>query len=193
MSKGLNTAGKIVVWVLVILLLLGVAGVIVYFAAKENGADYYVEYGGEKYFGNTDGGRLDITSGGKYRFEVKSLTGEAVNFGVEVTSNPANNFEYTADGKLYVWYGNDEKHNDYTNIFNVEKDETGFTLSAPRKFGIYDAIQSKFPGQTIDFEPLDRKDYFVLSVNAEQSSIMFWFGMNASTIILTLDPPEIVF
>ena len=35
MSKGLNTAGKIVAWVLAILLLAGVAGVIIYFVAKE--------------------------------------------------------------------------------------------------------------------------------------------------------------
>lgn len=55
MSKGLNTAGKIVAWVLAILLLAGVAGVIVYFVAKEEGADYYVEYNGEKYLGNARG------------------------------------------------------------------------------------------------------------------------------------------
>lgn len=46
MSKGLNTAGKVVAWVLAVLLLVGVAGVIVYFVAKEEGADYYVEIGG---------------------------------------------------------------------------------------------------------------------------------------------------
>ena len=46
MSKGLNTAGKIVAWVLAILLIAGVAGVIVYFVAKEEGADYFVEYNG---------------------------------------------------------------------------------------------------------------------------------------------------
>ena len=49
MGKGLNTVGKIVAWVLAILLLAGVAGVIVYFVAKEEGADYFVEYNGEKY------------------------------------------------------------------------------------------------------------------------------------------------
>ena len=136
MGKGLNTAGKIVAWVLAILLLAGVAGVIVYFVAKEEGADYFVEYNGEKYLGNAEGGKLDITSGNEYRFEVRSLTGENVNFDVKVTSNPANNFEYTVDGKLCVWNGSDEKANDYTDIFNVQKDETGFTMNVPKQFGI---------------------------------------------------------
>ena len=43
MGKGLNTVGKIVAWVLAVLLIVGVAGVIVYFVAKGEGADYFVE------------------------------------------------------------------------------------------------------------------------------------------------------
>lgn len=179
MGKGLNTVGKIVAWVLAILLIAGVAGVIVYFVAKEEGADYYVEYNGEKYLGNAEGGKLDIVSGNEYRFEVKSLTGENVNFDVKVTSNPANNFEYTVDGKLCVWNGSDDKANDYTEIFNVQKDETGFTMNVPK--------------QAVDSGSLDAKDYFLLTVNVGESSVAFWFGTNVATIGITLDPSEIVF
>ena len=193
MGKGLNTVGKIVAWVLAVLLIVGVAGVIVYFVAKEEGADYFVEYNGEKYLGNAEGGKLDITSGEEYRFEVKSLTGENVNFDVKVTSNPANNFEYTVDGKLCVWNGSDEKANDYTDIFNVQKDETGFTLAAPEKFGIYDVLQAKYPGQTVDSGSLDAKDYFLLTVSVGKSSVAFWFGTSAATMGITLSPSEIVF
>ena len=193
MIKGLNTAGKIVAWVLAILLIAGVAGVIVYFVAKEEGADYYVEYDGTKYYGNAEGGKLDITSGKEYRFEVKSLTGENVDFDVKVTSNPANNFEYTVDGKLCVWYGSDDKANDYTDIFNVQKEETGFTIRAPEQFGIYDILQAKNPGQTVDSGSLDAKDYFLLTVSVEESSVAFRFGTSAATMGITLDPSEIVF
>lgn len=193
MSKGLNTVGKVVAWVLAILLIAGVAGVIVYFVAKEEGADYYVEYGGTKYYGNAEGGKLDITSDNEYRFEVRSLTGENVNFDVKVTSNPANNFEYTVDGKLCVWNGSDEKTNDYTDIFNVQKDETGFTMNVPKQFGIYDILQAKYPGQTVDSGSLDAKDYFLLTVSVGESSVAFWFGTNVATIGITLDPSEIVF
>ena len=152
MGKGLNTAGKIVAWVLAILLLAGVAGVIVYFVAKEEGADYFVEY-----------------------------------------NNPANNFEYTVDGKLCVWNGSDEKANDYTDIFNVQKDETGFTMRVPEQFGIYDILQAKYPGQTVDSGSLDAKDYFLLTVSVGESSVAFRFGTSAATMGITLDPPEIVF
>ncbi len=193
MGKGLNTAGKIVAWVLAILLLAGVAGVIVYFVAKEEGADYFVEYNGEKYLGNAEGGKLDIVSGNEYRFEVRSLTGENVNFDVKVTSNPANNFEYMVDGKLCVWNGSDDKANDYTSIFNVQKDETGFTMRVPKQFGIYDILQAKYPGQTVDSGSLDAKDYFLLTVSVGESSVEFWFGTSAATMGITLDPSEIVF
>lgn len=186
---------RVITYLLVVLLVLGVAGVIVYFVAKEEGADYYVEYGGEKYLGNAEGGKLDIVSGNEYRFEVKSLTGENVNFDVKVTSNPANNFEYTVDGKLCVWNGSDEKANDYTDIFNVQKDETGFTMRVPKQFSIYDILQAKYPGQTVDSASLalDAKDYFLLTVNVGESSVAFWFGTNVATMGITLDPSEIVF
>lgn len=53
MSKaggGINTVTKIIVWVLVVLLLLGAAGVIAYYVLKDEGVSFYVEYNGERYF-----------------------------------------------------------------------------------------------------------------------------------------------
>lgn len=193
MGKGLNTAGKIVTWLLAVLLLVGVAGAVFYFVAKEEGADYYVEYDGKRVLGNTEGGKLDIRSSEDYRFEVSSLTGENVNFDVKVISNPANNFEFTADGKLCVWSGSDEKTNDYTSIFNVRKDESGFTLTAPQKFGIYDILQTKYPGQVINLESLEVKDYFLLIVSVGESNVTFWFGTGVATTGIILEPSEIVF
>ena len=48
-----NGMVKIITWLLVVLLLLGVAGIVVQFAIKEQGLNYYVEYGGQKYYNNT--------------------------------------------------------------------------------------------------------------------------------------------
>ena len=97
------------------------------------------------------------------------------------------------EGKLCVWNGSDEKANDYTEIFNVQKDETGFTLAAPEKFGIYDILQWKYPGQTVDSGSLEAKDYFLLTVSSGESNVAFWFGTSAATIGITLDPSEIIF
>ena len=55
MNSGLNTAGKIVFWFLAVLLVIGIAGTIVYFVAREEGVTYYVAYAGKKYYGNTEG------------------------------------------------------------------------------------------------------------------------------------------
>lgn len=190
---GLNTAGKAVFWILAVLLVIGIAGAIAYFVAKEEGITYYIEYGGEKFYGNTEGKRLNIEGGKEYRFEVKSITGGAVNYGVSVTSNPANNFEFTVDGKLHIWNGSDASANDYTSVFNVQKEETGFVLALPKDYGLKDIIQTKYSGQDIALGTFADKEYFLLTVTVEESSVSFWFGVKVSASGIAVDPPSIVF
>ena len=45
-DKVSSTLSKIITYILVVLLLLGFAGVIVYFVAKNEGVSFYVEYDG---------------------------------------------------------------------------------------------------------------------------------------------------
>ena len=66
-------------------------------------------------------------------------------------------------------------------------------MNVPKQFGIYDILQAKYPGQTVDSGSLDAKDYFLLTVNVGESSVAFWFGTHVATIGITLDPSEIVF
>ncbi len=193
MNSGLNTAGKIVFWFLAVLLVIGIAGTIVYFVAREEGVTYYVAYAGKKYYGNTEGGRLDIEGGTEYRFDVKSISGGAVNFDVAVTSNPANNFEFTVDGKLHVWNGSDIKANDYTFVFNVRKDEMGFVLALPKDYGLKSIIEAKYPEQVIELGTPENTDLFLLTVTVEESKVSFWFGVDVPTSGISLDPPSIVF
>ena len=59
MSKAngtINTIGKIITYILVVLLVLGIAGGISYFVLRNQGITYYVEYDGEKYLADSDGG-----------------------------------------------------------------------------------------------------------------------------------------
>ena len=83
-SRAGNAVGKIVTYILVVLLVLGVAGIIAYFALRSQGVTYYVEFGNERYFGNTEGGSLSLPTDATYAFSVKSLTGNEVNFDVKV-------------------------------------------------------------------------------------------------------------
>lgn len=43
MSKASGVFGKIVIWVLVVLLILGITAIALFFVMREKGADYYVE------------------------------------------------------------------------------------------------------------------------------------------------------
>ena len=61
MSKAngtINAIGKIITYILVVLLVLGIAGGISYFVLRNQGITYYVEYDGEKYLADSDGGSL---------------------------------------------------------------------------------------------------------------------------------------
>ena len=62
-TKSGNVVTRILTYLLVVLLVLGVAGMIAYFALRSQGVTYYVEYNGERYFANGDGGSLFFASG----------------------------------------------------------------------------------------------------------------------------------
>ena len=53
-SGTVETIGKIVTWILVVLLVLGIAGGAAYLAMKGSGASFYAETGGERIFGGTE-------------------------------------------------------------------------------------------------------------------------------------------
>lgn len=191
MSNGMKTVGKVIAWFLAILLVLGLIGVGVYYVAKEQGITYLVEHGGEKYYANTEGASLWLMPGESFSFKVQSLEGENVDYAVAITSSPETNFEFTADDKLYVWYGSSEKDNDYTELFKPEKAEDGFTVTIPPDFGLEAALEWKY-GKNIGLpEELPTGDYFLLTVTVSGSSIAFPF--NTEKFRLELDPPGIVF
>ena len=191
MSKGLKTVGKAVTWVLAILLLLGIIGIVVYYVAKEQGITFYVGYGGEKYYANTEGASLWLTPGETFSFKVQLLEGKNADYAVAVTSNPEANFEFTVNGKLHVWSGSSEKDNDYTELFKPEKAGDGFTLTIPQDFGMQAALEWKY-GEAIEMpEELPKEDYFLLIITVSGSSIAFPF--NTEKFRIKLDTSEIVF
>lgn len=197
MSKSngaLGAVGKVVTYILVVLLVLGIAGGIAYFALRSQGVTYYVEYGGEVYLANGDGGNITLRTGETHEFSVKSLTGGEVNYDVKVVSNSANNFTFVCDGKPQSFCGTDEELNDYSEIFGLQKNADGFSLSFPDGFTVEQAVEEKFGGEVLFDEELQSdKAYFVISVVADESSVDLWFVFGAKVTDVTLDPPQIVF
>ena len=96
-ANGDTRSRVIITWVLVVLLVLGVAGGLAYLAMRSQGMTYYVEYGGERYVANGEGGSVWLPTDSERTFAVKSLTGNEVNYSVKVTSNDANNFDFVVE------------------------------------------------------------------------------------------------
>ncbi len=197
MSKAngaLGAVGKVITYILVVLLVLGIAGGIAYFALRSQGVTYYVEYGGEVYLANGDGGNITLRTGETHEFSVKSLTGGEVNYDVKVVSNSANNFTFVCDGKPQSFCGTDEDLNDYSDIFSLEKAAGGFSLSFPDGFTVEQAIEEKFGGEVLFDEELQSvKAYFVITVTADESVVNLWFTFDVDVEGITLIPPQIVF
>ena len=197
-SGALGAVGKVITYILVVLLVLGIAGGIAYFALRSQGVTYYVEYGGEVYLANGDGGNITLWTGETHEFSVKSLTGGEVNFDVKVVSNSSNNFTFTCNGKVYQFVSTEEKNNDYSEIFGLQKSAGGFSLSFPDGFTVEQAIKEKFGGDiTLIDELSDSTAYFVVTVSVGKSSVdlSFVFGGQAdiSSSGIVISPPQIVF
>ena len=197
MSKAngaLGAVGKVITYILVVLLVLGIAGGIAYFALRAQGVTYYVEYNGERYVANGDGGSLSFLTGETYEFSVNSLTGGEVNYDVKVTANAANNFTFVYDGLVYQFVSTTEENNDYSEIFGLQKNADGFSLSFPDGFTVEQAIETKYGGDVLFEKELEsNKAYFVISVVADESSVELWFVFGVKVTGVTLDPPQIIF
>ena len=165
-----NGMVKIITWLLVVLLLLGVAGIVVQFAIKEQGLNYYVEYGGQKYYNNTENSNIWISPNQKCSFTVKSITGKTVDFTVKITANPANDFGFILDGKYYQFYSTTQEKNDYTDIFEVQKSAEGDEIELTEELGML--------------------DYFLITVTMDKESVVLPFKFE---MVITLDTPSIIF
>lgn len=185
-----NGMVKIITWLLVVLLLLGVAGIVVQFAIKEQGLNYYVEYGGQKYYNNTENSNIWISPNQKRSFTVKSITGKTVDYTVKITANPANDFGFILDGKYYQFYSTTEEKNDYTEIFEVQKSAEGFTVTIPKGMTVQKAVEKQYGGEIELTEELGMFEYFLITVTMDKESVVLPFKFE---MVITLDTPSIIF
>lgn len=197
MSKSngaLSAIGKVITYILVVLLVLGIAGTVAYFALRGQGVTYYVEYDGERYIANGDGGGLGLVNGETHTFAVKSLTGGEVNYDVMVQSNYSNNFDFVIDGEYKQFYSTTDENNDYAAVFGLQKKADGFSLTIPDHFTVEQAVETQYGGD-IELQNGYEIDtdlcYFVITVTSDESTVSLWFMFSDLTV--TLDPPQIVF
>ena len=199
MSKSngaLGTVGKVITYLLVVLLVLGIAGMVAYFALRAQGVTFYVEYNGERYVANGDGGSLSLRVGESHNFAVKSLTGGEVNFDVTVQSNYSNNFDFVIDGEYKQFYSTTDENNDYSAVFGLQKKTDGFSLTFPNLFTVEQAVEMQYGGD-IELQNGYEIDtdlcYFVIIVTSDESAVSLWFTFDVDVEGVALDPPQIIF
>lgn len=197
MSKaggGMNTVTKIIVWVLVVLLLLGAAGVVAYYVLKDAGVSFYVEYNGKRYFSGVSETDLSFKTGNTYTFNVKSLTGENVDYSVSILSSGEHNFTFISNGKFYDFYSADNADNNgYSHVFSLQKSKDGFSITLPKGFSVEKAIEAKFGGDVELQSDLQSVSYFVIAVSSGDYSLNLYFSFGEDVTGVTVDPPSIVF
>lgn len=192
MDRVIEFLGKFILWLLVILFLIGSSFLVVYFVMRSQGMTYYVEFKGERYYANSDGGKITLIEGELSEFSVKSLTDEDINYSVCVTSNYANNFRFSVRDELYKFYGDDEELNDYSEIFDLQRTDSGFTVCVPRNTTLTSVIEQKFDDSITLFDEINEDlSYFVITVSSGASSVSLWFDFEP--IQVGVEPPKVTF
>lgn len=187
MSTKKTVIESVLFWVLAVLIILAGLGVIAYFAAREQGVTKYVEYNGQRYYGNTDVKSIGRMLGDTYTFRVSALEGGTDNYTVKITPNPANDFTFTVDGQPYAWASKD----DYTDLFDVTKESGKFTVSVPETYAMAEILRLRHNGDVQIDNVLKDYDYFLLTVTLSDSVVTMSFRTANYAIVIT--PPEITF
>ena len=194
-AKGAGSAfGKVLTYILVVLLLLGIVGGVAYFFMRNQGMTFYVEYDGNRYLANGESKSVELSNDSSPFFTVKSFTGEEVNYSVKVTSNGANNFSFTVGDELWYLWNDDDARDDYTEVFGLEKNTDGFSLSLPDGFTLEQAIEAKYGAEIVLQEGSDIQEdlnYFLIVVTVDDGIVRIPFRF--SNLTLTLDTTHIIF
>lgn len=194
MSKTGGAFGKVIVWLLVVLLILGIAAVVLFFVMRGQGNVFYVEYNGERYFASDKENDVKLLKGETVSFSVKSLLDGKIDFSVKITSNGENNVCFAYNGEFHYFYSGDTEMDDYSDIFGLQANADGFIVTIPQDITVETAIETKYGGDiTLLDELSDSTAYFVITVTVDESSVDLPFTYGARVSGITLNPPSVIF
>jgi len=162
-------AGKIIVYVLILLIVVGCIGFFAYFTNGFTGdlKTFYVECGDQKIMSSSSGfvltnaKPLEVSVHYTFGFVNKDISG----YSVQVL--PIQDFDFTVDGQVYSFGAED----DFSECFTIEKKESSFTI-AP-KGGLKQILKIKYPDKEIEYNLLDidfEKELFKVIITAEDGT-----------------------
>lgn len=195
MSKG-KTAGKIVAYILVLLVIVGVIGVIVRFTGgfTSDFKTFYVSVDGKDVLTSASGYKLTTTQ--PMTVEVKyafgSAGGDASGYSVKVVPNAIENedFDFALNGDVYSF----QAETDLTAGFEIERGETSFTLTP--KGGVTEVLQAVYPNYEVsDCRGKGYENMYALIVTSYngKASVKLCFSVLEKVSGVMLDTDTIVF
>ena len=186
-----SAVAKIITYILVALLVLGVAGAIAALVLRGNGITFYVEYGENMYYANDGEGCLGLVNGETHTFAVKSLTGAKIGYEVSVVACPQENFSFTLGEEHRQFYSDTLEDNDYSAVFGLNSTPDGFSIALPAGFTVEQAIRYRFGDVTFDGVLDKTLSYFAVQVTSDESIVLLHFIFDDYSF--TLGPSAIVF
>lgn len=154
-----KTVAKIIAYVLVAFVIVGVVGLIYKFTNgfNEDFKTFYIEYNGKQIL--TTESKLTLEKPETHTFTVKytfdNEKSEPKDYKVKITPNVARDFDYTVNGEKYLF----SKTGELTAAFGLNKELTRFSLTLPYELNLQKALQIVNDGKNV-----------VIPANAEENN-----------------------
>ena len=185
--------GKIIAYILLVLVLVSAIGFIAYFTGGFTSGfkTFYVEIDGDQILTSESG--YKIPTGEAMTVEVKyTMSDEKSGYSVKVVPNKlaGKDFDFTLDGEVYSYHG--EK--DLTEGFEIEYGDTSFTIKP--KGTITDILRAVYPGSAVeDCRDFAYDNMFTLIVTSHdgESNVKVNFTVSEDTEGITITPDHIYF
>lgn len=185
--------GKIIAYVLIVLVLIAGIGMVAYFTGGFTGEfkTFYVEVDGKQIMTNASGYKM--TADEPMTVNVKyTMSDEVSGYSVKVVPNAleGKDFDFKLDEDVYSY----QAEKDLTDGFIIEHDETSFTIKP--KGGITEILQAIYPNNTVeDCRDSAYENMFTLVVTSYdgESSVTINFSVNEDISGIELDKEVIIF
>lgn len=191
-NQKVSKIAKVISWLLIVLLLVGIVGIIIVFTngGEEEFKTFYLVHNDEMIL--TANSQMDFETGKEYRFDVKYTfdTGieEPRDYNVKIVAKTDVPFEFTVGNKQYDWRG----ENDLTKAFDLEKESTHFTLRFAEGFTLQTVLESLYEGSIGVTEPEDRCLY-TLIVSSYNNKVTYRIDFSVANVVIRLDPEGVIF